>query len=73
MISMMMFLMLLFVGKQIQERPIDAVHHDTYSVAALADGMAYYQTQAIQKCWHEVVTVRFASSLVHGQPVIFHF
>ena len=42
MISMMMFLMSLFVGKQIQQRPIDAVHHDTYSVAALADGMAYY-------------------------------
>ena len=53
MISMMMFLMSLFAGKQIQQQPIDAVHHDTYSVAALADGMAYYQAQAIQKCWHE--------------------
>lgn len=53
MISMMMFLMSLFVGKQIQQPQIDAVHHDTYSVAALADDMAYYQAQAIQKCWHE--------------------
>ncbi len=37
-----------------QQRPIDNVPHDTYSVAAaLADGMAYYQNQAIQKCWQD--------------------
>ena len=48
-----MFMLSLFTGKQVQQRPIDNVHHDTFSVAALADGMAYYQNQAIQKCWHD--------------------
>ena len=53
MISMMMFFMSLFVGKQIQQPQIDAMHHDVQTVSALADGMVYYQSQAIQKCWKD--------------------
>lgn len=52
MISVMMFLLSLFTGKQVQAHPIEVVHHDTLSVAALADGMSYYQSQAVESCWH---------------------
>ena len=41
MISMMMFFMSLFVGKQIQQPQIDAMHHDVQTVT---DGSTYIAT-----------------------------
>ena len=51
MISILMFLLSMTTGKQIEHRPQNDVHHAEMSVAALADGMEYYQTQAVQNCW----------------------
>ncbi len=56
MISMMMFLLSLFAGKQMQDHPVDSIQHNILSVSALADGMNYYQTQAIQQCWDNGVS-----------------
>ena len=51
MISTMMFLLSLFAVNQVQEHPVESVKHDILSVSALADGMSYYQNQAIEHCW----------------------
>lgn len=57
MISMLMFLMSLAAQRHIDTKTENDIHHAVLSVAALADGMTYYQTQAIQNCWQSEVMV----------------